>query len=63
MKLSTTNHYEIKFCLYGLKEIFPFLLWDFLHTSYIINNHERGFFHMSVENSDLKKLLSPKNPL
>lgn len=42
MKLSTTSHYKIKFCLYGLKEMFPFLLSDFLHINYIINNHERG---------------------
>lgn len=62
MKLSTTSHYKIKFCLYGLKEMFPFLLSDFLHINYIINNHERGGFHMSFEKSVLK-LLNQKNPL
>lgn len=60
MKLSTTNHYKIKFCLYGL---FFLATLRVSHSSYIINNHESGVFHMSFEKSDLKKLLSQKNSL
>lgn len=42
-KLTTAIHCTTESCLYRLKEMFPFLLLDFLHINYIINNHEKDF--------------------
>lgn len=42
-KLTTAVHCITKSCPYRLKEMFPYLLLDFLHINYIIDNHENDF--------------------